>query len=82
METLLVEMKADNRRSAAIIGDAQKAHWRVKVRKDWVYMACRLVPGKVWLNKVGTCGFASAGYLGSCSMARQLDDEDGGREGG
>ena len=44
----------------------KKAHRRVKVRKeDWGYMASRLVPGKVWLNKVGTYGFASAGYFWS-----------------
>ena len=73
LETLLGEMKADNRRAAAVIGDAQKAHRRVKVREeDWGYMACRLVPRKVWLNKVGTYGFASAGYFWSRLAAAVL----------
>ena len=66
LETLLVEMKADNWRSAAIIGDAQKAHRRVKVRKeDWVYMACRLT-GKVWhlWLRIGRVLLESAGSGG------------------
>ena len=43
--------------------DIAKAHRRVKVREsDCWYQACRLVPGKVWINKVGTYGVASASY--------------------
>ena len=50
----------------AIVGDAHKAHRRIKVREeDWGFMGCRLVPGKVWINKVGTYGFSSAGYFWS-----------------
>ena len=31
-------------------------------KKDWGFQACRLEPGKLWLNCVGTYGLASAGY--------------------
>ena len=30
---------------------------------DWGFQACRLEPGRVWLNKVGTYGMASAAYF-------------------
>ena len=40
--------------------------------EDWGSTACRLVPGKVWLNKVGTNGFASAGYFWSRLAAAVL----------
>ena len=47
----------------AVIGDASKAHRRIMVKKeDWGCQACRLEPGRVWLNTVGTYGLASAGY--------------------
>ena len=52
----------------AVTGDASKAHRRIKVKEeDWGYQACRLEPGRVRLNTVGTHGLASAGYclLGS-----------------
>ena len=46
-----------------LVGDVSKAHRRVKVRRqDWGFQACRLRPGHVWLNCVGTYGVASAGY--------------------
>ena len=46
-----------------LLGDVAKAHRRVKVRReDWGLQACRLEPGKVWLNCVGTYGIACAGY--------------------
>ena len=46
-----------------LMGDVSKAHRRVKVKEeDWGYQACRLHPGKVWVNCVGTYGIASAGY--------------------
>ena len=42
----------------AVIGDASKAHRGIKVKEeDWGYQACRLQPGRVWLNTVGT-GFS------------------------
>ena len=45
------------------MGDVSKAHRRVKVRReDWGWQACRLEPGRVWLNCVGTYGISSAGY--------------------
>jgi hypothetical protein len=50
----------------AILGDASKAHRRIKVREaDWGLQACRLEDGKIWVNKVGTYGVASAGYYWS-----------------
>ena len=50
-------------RQFLLMGDVSKAHRRVKVRKqDWGYQACRLHPGRVWLNCVGTYGISSAGY--------------------
>ena len=40
-----------------------KAHRRIKIRQeDWGYQACRLRPGRIWLNKVGTYGMAPAAY--------------------
>ena len=51
------------RKWLALLGDASKAHRRIKVRReDWGLQGCRLEPGKVWVNKVGTYGVASAGY--------------------
>ena len=56
------EMNSGNKQFL-LMGDVSKAHRRVKVRKqDWGFQACRLRPGKVWLNCVGTYGIASAGY--------------------
>ena len=50
-------------RQLLLMGDVSKAHRRVKVREqDWGYQACRLHPGKVWVNCVGTYGIGSAGY--------------------
>ena len=50
----------------ALMGDASKAHRRIKVREeDWGYQACRTQPGRLWLNKVGTYGIASAAYFWS-----------------
>ena len=56
-----------------IVGDVSKAHRRVKVRQeDWGYQACRLRPGHVWLNCVGTYGVSSAGYWWSRLAAGAL----------
>ena len=44
-------------------GDVAKAHRRTRVRQeDWGLAACRLQPGTIWLNRVGTFGIGSAGY--------------------
>ena len=45
-----------------LVEDVSKAHGRVKVRQDWAFQACRLEPGSIWLNAVGTYGASSAGY--------------------
>ena len=46
-----------------LLGDVSKAHRRIKIRRqDWGFQACRLEPGKVWINAVGTYGISSAGY--------------------
>ena len=66
LEELLRERKLAGRRGIAVVGDAHKAHRRIKVREaDWGYMGCRLTPGRVWINRVGTYGFSSAGYFWS-----------------
>jgi len=47
----------------ALKGDVKKAHRRVKVvKEDWGEQACRLEPGSLWPNKVGTFGVGSAAY--------------------
>ena len=66
LETLLKERRYLGKKGFAVIGDAHKAHRRIKIRSsDWGYMACRVCPGKVWINTVGTYGFSSAGYYWS-----------------
>lgn len=46
-----------------VVGDVSKAHRRIKIRRqDWGFQACRLDPGKVWVNTVGTYGIGSAAY--------------------
>ena len=65
LRTLMRERHASTggRRHFLLVGDVAKAHRRVKVRKeDWGWQACRLVPGKIWVNCVGTYGISSAGY--------------------
>ena len=53
----------------AVIGDASKAHRRIKVKEeDWGYQACRREPGRVWLNTVGTYGLALAGCSSHCTL--------------
>ena len=57
------ERRQRGQRGFAILADASKAHRRIKVRpEDWGLQACRLRPGTVWVNKVGTYGVGSAGY--------------------
>ena len=63
IRTILRERVADGVKSFGIMGDVSKAHRRVKVREqDWGYQACQLEAGKVWVNRVGTYGMASAAY--------------------
>ena len=52
--------------SFSVIGDASKAHRRIKVKpEDWGFQACRITDGEIWVNKVGTYGITSAGYFWS-----------------
>jgi len=63
IRALLAEHREAGKTTFGILGDASKAHRRIKVRpEDWGYQACKLKPDTVWLNKVGTYGIASAGY--------------------
>ena len=40
-----------------------RTHRQARVREaDWGLQACRLDPGRVWVNTVGTYGMTSAGY--------------------
>ena len=66
VKAILLERRSEGRRGFALLGDASKAHRRVAVRpEDWGLQACRLRPGYIWLNKVGTYGVGSAGYFWS-----------------
>ena len=48
----------------SIQADVSKAHRRFLYRKcDWGLLACRTHPGSIWINRVGTFGIGSAGYL-------------------
>ena len=61
---------ATGRKLFAIAGDVSKAHRRIKVlQRDWGFQACRIQPGRIWLNCVGTHGIAPAGYLWSRAAA-------------
>ena len=72
LERILVERRAAGARGVAVVGDAHKAHRRVKVREeDWGYMACSVRKGRVWINRVGTFGFSSPGYYWSRLAAAQ-----------
>ena len=63
LERLLRDREERGVKSFALVGDFSKAHRRVKVHpRDWGLQACRLRPGHVWVNKVGTYGLAAAGY--------------------
>ena len=63
LHTLLTELRENDTKSFAVMGDASKAHRRIKIRPaDWGYQACRTTAGRVWLNKVGTYGLGSAAY--------------------
>ena len=61
--TLLVEWRESDTKVFMLMGDASKAHRRIKIREaDWGYQGCRTRKGRVWLNQVGTYGFGSAAY--------------------
>ena len=46
--TVLEELREKNVKAFCIMGDASKAHRRIKVRKsDWAYQACRISADKV-----------------------------------
>ena len=63
LKQVLEERRLKGQRGFAILADAPKAHRRVKVHPaDWGLQACRLRPGTIWVNKVGTYGVGSAGY--------------------
>ena len=60
---LIRERRERNIGTFAFLGDASKAHRRVKVRRcDLVMLVFRLWEGHVWSIKVGTYGVAKAGY--------------------
>ena len=64
VRTIMREKAEAGRRIFCLAGDVAKAHRQIKVRReDWGYQACRLRPGSVWLNKVGTYGMGSAAYF-------------------
>ena len=63
LRCILREKAVIGRKLFAIAGDISKAHRRVKVREaDWGYQACRLRPGYIWVNCVGTYGMTPAAY--------------------
>jgi hypothetical protein len=60
---ILQELRNRKKVGFTLLGDVAKAHRRVRVRRqDWALQACQLRPGKIWLNKVGSFGIASAAY--------------------
>ena len=63
LRIILKKAATEDSKMFVLAGDVSKAHRRIKVRrKDWGFQACRLEPGKVWLNCVGTYGMTPAGY--------------------
>ena len=47
----------------AAFANVSKAHRRVRIlQRDWGLQACRVHPGRLRLNKVGTYGVASIAY--------------------
>lgn len=60
---LLNEQRASGTIAFALLADVSKAHRRVLVHpSEHGLLGCRLRPGEVWINKVGTFGVASASY--------------------
>jgi hypothetical protein len=63
LSTILRSKATANKKLFVVAGDVSKAHRRIKIREeDWGYQACRLRPGRVWLNRVGTYGMTPASY--------------------
>ena len=61
--TILNEYRDGQAIAFSVLGDASKAHRRIKISPaEWGYQACRIAEGEVWYNKVGTFGMASASY--------------------
>ena len=60
---LLQEFREEGVIALSVLGDASKAHRRIKIRPDeFGFLGCRLRPNRVWINKVGTFGVSSASY--------------------
>ena len=60
---LLRTFQAAKQNPLCILGDVKNAHRLIKiVPEEWGMLACRVEPGKVWVNCVGTFGVASAAY--------------------
>ena len=63
VRAIMREKAVSGKKLFALAGDVAKAHRRIKVRRaDWGFQACRLRPGSLWLNCVGTYGMGSAAY--------------------
>jgi hypothetical protein len=61
--TLMNEYREGHAIAFSILGDASKAHRRIKISPtEWGYQACRIGRDEIWYNKVGTFGMASASY--------------------
>ena len=60
---VLADLRKTGKKGVCLLGDIKKAHRRIKIRRrDWGFQACRLRPGRVWVNKVGTYGMNPAAY--------------------
>lgn len=60
---ILNELRSRKQFALSILGDASKAHRRIKVlQTEWGFLGCRLEANTVWINKVQTFGIASASY--------------------
>ena len=63
VRSLLQERKLRGLKTLSVLGDVSKAHRRVKILpRDWGLQACQVEKDKLWINKVGTYGIASAAY--------------------
>ena len=63
LRTVIRDARDEKRQLFCICGDVAKAHRRVRIRaSDHGYQCCRLEPGTVWVNGVGTYGLGSAAY--------------------
>ena len=63
MHYLLDAQRAAGKIAIAILGDSSKAHRRILINpEEHGLLGCRIRPGEVWINKVGTFGLSSASY--------------------